>query len=285
MTVRAALKAATQRLELHGVPDAAHDAAWLMGSLMGLSRLELLTRGEDVLTAATEAAFQLLLERRAAREPLQYILGETEFMGHRLRCRPPVLIPRNDTEVLCLQALRLLKPGQRALDLCCGSGAIAISLKLGCKGAELWASDLSPEAIALSRDNAALHGCELRIVEGDLFEPLQGQRFHLICCNPPYIPSDELLSPQPELSFEPRLALDGGADGLKFYKRILRDAPRHLLPGGWLLLEMGDGQAEALKALALVDFDTMTLYDDYAGLPRVLAARRKDGHGFAGRTV
>lgn len=282
MTIHQALTGAQARLERAGVPDAAHDAAWLMGSLLGLSRLSTLARGTEPISVDTQAQFERLVQRREKREPLQYILGETAFMGHRVLCRPGVLIPRNDSEILCQQAIARLDEGQRALDLCCGSGAIALSLKLARPEAEVWASDLSEQALALARDNAALHDANVNFCLGDLFAPLKGLRFHLIACNPPYIPSAALISAQPELQYEPALALDGGMDGLDLCRPIFIEAPRYLEPGGWLLIEMGDGQAEALRAMAHVDFGTIKLYDDYAGLPRVMAAQWKGPDAFAG---
>ena len=190
---------------------------------------------------------------------------------------PGVLIPRSDTETLCLQGLERLQPGQRALDLCCGSGAVGISMKLARPSAEMWLSDISDDALSLSRENARRLQADVNFAQGDLFAPLTGA-FDLICCNPPYIPSVELPNLQQEVRQEPALALDGGPDGLHVYRRILREAPAYLTPRGWLLLELGDGQAQALRALAQVDFDTISVYDDLSGLPRVLAARRKENN-------
>lgn len=276
MNIRALLAEAQESLRLAGVPDPAFDAGWMLAHVMGIKRLELLTRGAEVLPEGDLRAFGEMLARRLKREPLQYILGETVFMGHRLICRPPVLIPRNDTELLCRLGLTFLKPGMAALDLCCGSGAVALGLKLGSPRAHVSASDISSDALRLTQDNIALHGADISLHQGDLFAPLKGQRFHLICANPPYIPRDEIVNLQSELAYEPALALDGGEDGLAFYRRILREAPAHLEPGGLLLMEFGTGQAEALHSLFRLEFDILRVYDDMAGLPRVLAARKED---------
>lgn len=280
--IRDILARTSSRLASRGVPDAQWDAGWLLAHVLGTSRLEALARGHEHLNDKQVAALEELVARRENREPLQYILGETVFMGHVIKCRPPVLIPRNDTEALVEQALLQLRPGQRALDLCCGSGAIAVSLKLGCPEAMVHAGDISPDAVGLTLENARLHGVEIDVRRGDLFAPFEGQRFDLICCNPPYIPARQLPGLQPEVRFEPALALDGGADGLQFYKRVLAQAPAHLNPGGWLLFELGDGQAQAVSALAKVEFDTPKVYDDLCGRPRVWAARRKEAHVVTG---
>lgn len=282
MTVRQALRDASARLAAAGVPDPDIDAAWLMGGVLSFTRLEVLARGGQALSDEEYARFEALMRRRLQREPLQYILGETDFMGLRLLTRPGVLIPRNDTEVLCEQALLRLKPGMRVLDLCTGSGAIAVTLKVRCPQAVVWAGDIAPEAIALARENAALHGADVNFALGDLFAPFAGARYDMICCNPPYIPTGDLPALQAEVRREPRLALDGGGDGLAFYRRLLARAPLHLMPGGWLLLELGDGQADAVQRLAALDFEAVSVYDDAAMLPRTLAAQWKGTHAFTG---
>jgi len=282
MTVRQALREASARLAAAGVPDPEIDAAWLMGGVLSLKRLEVLARGSRPLTESEQENYDRLIARRMQREPLQYILGETDFMGLRLLTRPPVLIPRNDTEVLCEQALLRLRPGQHVLDLCTGSGSIAISLKAHQPGLHVWAGDIAPEALALARENTALHKLDVNFALGDLFMPFGDARYDMICCNPPYIPTKDLDSLQPEVQREPRLALDGGGDGLAFYRRLVAEAPLHLLPHGWLLLELGDGQAEAVQAMAALDFDAISVYDDAGGLPRTLAAQWKGTHAFTG---
>lgn len=277
MNLRTALRRGALRLQAAGVPDPDIDAALLLGSVVCMGRLQVLAQGYLALTDDQQAAFDDLLARRAGREPLQYILGSTGFMGHDFLCRPGVLIPRPDTETLCLQGLERLQPGQRALDLCCGSGAVGISLKLAEPSAQVWLSDIADGALALSRENARRLQANVNLVQGDLFAAVTGA-FDLICCNPPYIPTGQLPRLQQEVQREPALALDGGQDGLYFYRRIVKEAPAYLTPRGWLLLELGDGQDKVLQAMAQVDFDTISVYDDLSGLPRVLAARRKENH-------
>lgn len=282
MTIREALRKAALRLGAAGVPDADHDAGWLMGSVLGVKRLEALARGGEALSAEKLDAFLGLIARRERREPLQYILGEAPFMGLTLLCRPPVLIPREDSESLVRAALDRLPRGGSALDLCCGSGAIGIALKRARPDARLFAGDISPDAVRLTRENAFRCGAAMEIRRGDLFSPFDGLAFDLILCNPPYIPHKDLQSPQAELAFEPRLALDGGGDGLAYYRRVFLDAPRYLRPGGFLILEVGDGELGAVSAMAQVDFGPLSLYDDHAGLPRAAAAPWKGTHAFAG---
>lgn len=179
-------------------------------------------------------------EERLNGTPLQYILGEWEFMGLSFYTRPCALIPRQDTETLCEEALRL--GGESVLDMCCGTGCIGISLaRLG--GMKAAFSDISPDCIALAAENARLNGVEGEFFRGDLFENVSG-RYSLICCNPPYIPTGDIPALQREVKREPLLALDGGKDGLDFYRRIAAEYKDCLLPGGHLLLEVGIGQAE-----------------------------------------
>ncbi len=194
--------------------------------------------------------------------PIQYVLGEWEFMGLTFHTRPCALIPRQDTETLCEEALRI--GGGSVLDMCCGTGCIGISLaRLG--GMEVAFSDISSECIALTRENATMNGVAGRFFQGDLFENVIG-KYSLICCNPPYIPSTDIPSLQREVLWEPLLALDGGDDGLELYRRIALDYKKHLLPGGHLLLEVGCGQAEQVMEI----FGGGYALKDLCGIERVV---------------
>lgn len=277
MTVAQALSRAYERLLTAGVPDYRQDAQWLLAQVMQVKRLSLTLMQETGLNEAQEAAFGDFVARRASREPLQYILGTADFMGHQLLVRPGVLIPRQDTEILAQMAISRVRPGARVLDLCCGSGCLAIAVKLACPKAAVWASDQSEEAVRLTRENAARLGAEITVTLGDLFQPLRGRRFDLIVSNPPYIPRGELSSLQAEVGFEPRLALDGGADGLRFYRAILEEASQFLNPGGLLMLEMGDGQAAAFPSLLPDGFRPWRIENDLAGLPRAAETRLMNG--------
>lgn len=268
-----ALRAAAGMLARAGVPDPAVDAALLLSHITGRAPLELRALG-GALTTAQEEAYDVLLARRAAREPLQYIVGTVDFMGASLRAAPGALIPRMDTEILCERAFARMRPNARALDLCTGTGALAVAIKLRFPTASVQAGDISPEALAIARENARLNKAKVDFCEGDLLAPFQGQTFDVIVSNPPYIPLDALTDLQPEVQFEPRLALAGGADGLDFYRRIARDAPQCLAPGGWLLLEIGCDQAQAVRALLAPRFADIAVSPDLRGLDRVVEARK-----------
>lgn len=277
MTVREALNIACRQLEEAQVPQARLDARLLLGAVLQKPMLDLVSAPDSSLSEGEQARFFEYAARRGTREPLQYILGQADFMGHNFLARPGVLIPRQDTETLCELAIGLLMPGDRVLDLCCGSGCLAISLKLACPEAEVWAGDLSDEAIALSKDNAIRLNAQINLCQGDLFTPFSGLTFNLIVTNPPYIPTSELPNLQQEVRREPDLALDGGTDGLHFYRRIFREAAFYLAPGGSLLMELGDKQAEEVSRLCPAGFMRPVIHRDVSGLPRVLETRRVPG--------
>ncbi len=274
MTIRALLRAAQAELERAGVPDAAWDASALLAHLTGRNRMSLYTSGEEELSPVTEQAYRALLERRAAREPLQYICAEQYFRGLRFEVGPGVLIPRYDTEALCEAALECVQPQMtQALDLCCGSGILAVVLALECPALQVWASDLSPEALAYAERNAAAHHAPVRFFESDLFRTLPETAFDLIVSNPPYIPSGALEGLQPEVLREPVIALDGGKDGMDFYRRILEALPSRLNRGGALCLESGEEQAAPLAALLRPYFDSVDVFCDCSGRLRGVRGR------------
>ncbi len=273
-TVLDALKAAEKRLT--AIPDPRLDAEYLLAEVLGVSRLSMLLDKGRELTAGEAAAYDALISRREKREPLQYILGSQSFMGFSFKTDRRALIPRFDTEALCEEALKYIRPGGRALDLCTGSGALAIAMKKLRPGAEVTASDVSRDALALARENAQKLDAAVRFVQGDLFAPLAGERFDVIVSNPPYIPEELRGKLQAEVEKEPALALFAGKDGLDFYRRIAAEAPEHLTPAGRLCLETGDGQGEAVKALLNEGFSDIQIISDLNGLPRVVSARKKE---------
>lgn len=275
-TCREALRQAVNRLEDAGVPDAAVDAAFLLSHATGLPHLLLRAEGWRELDAAACARYDALLARRCQREPLQYILGTADFMGITLHTAPGALIPRNDTEALCEQAFARIQGVRRVLDLCTGTGALAIALASFYPQAEVTATDISPDALQIAARNIADTGVRVTLRCGDLFESVAGERFDMIVSNPPYVTAQEMHDLQPEVQREPELALYGGQDGLDFYRRIAREAPQHLQPGGWLLLEIGSTQAQAVAAMLAQDFETAAVYPDMQGLDRVVAARLRD---------
>ena len=275
MTIREALRAATARLTQASVPDADVDASYLLASVLKEDTLAMRINGHRELTEEQRAAFGQLCGRRAAREPLQYILGETEFMGLTFHVEPGVLIPRADTEILVEKALELMRPGARVLDIGTGSGAIAISLaKLG-KSARVTAVDVSDKALEIARKNAESNGANVEFIKSDCFSALNGRKYDMIVSNPPYISDDEMRGLMPEVKLEPELALFGGADGLDFYRRISREAPGYLNEGGWLLFEIGWLQKDAVSALVQTEIGEPFALRDYGQNWRVVGAQLK----------
>ncbi|MBT0653345.1 peptide chain release factor N(5)-glutamine methyltransferase [Geomobilimonas luticola] len=259
-----------------GVENARLESEWLLCGVLDLDRVGLYLNFDKPLTEAELARLRGMVARRARREPLQYILGSQEFMGLEFAVTPAVLIPRHDTEVLVAEAVQRAADGSRILDIGVGSGCIAIALAKVLPRAEVMGVEASPEALALAEKNIEANAVRVTLFEGSLFEPFPTERFDLIVSNPPYIPTVDLESLQPEVrDFEPRQALDGGADGLDFYRLITPAAPSHLNPGGWLLFEVGIGQAAAVKGLlerTCVFTDIFTARDP-SGIERVVGGR------------
>ena len=278
MTIREALRCAEKMLLDAGVPDARLDAEYLLAGVLDAPRLLVVASGETPLTNTRAEQYFTLIARRQGREPLQYILGTQPFMGCSFYVDERVLIPRQDTETLCEQALLNAPETGAALDLCTGSGALAVVIKKALPGLSVSASDVSEDALALARQNAALNGVSVDFREGDLFAPFEGERFSVIVSNPPYIPTGCLPSLQEEVRREPALALDGGTDGLSFYRRIAREAPDHLTEDGVLLLEIGCDQGQAVCGLLReAGFAAPQVVRDTAGRDRVVIARTHGG--------
>lgn len=253
MTFGEWIAAARAELERAGNPDAQVDARLLVCGLCELApgRLEGICGQE--MPAALHAELERRLDRRLSGEPLQYIEGAAYFMGLKFAVDSRVLIPRQDTETLCEQALTFLRgyTGAEVLDLCTGSGAIAISVARLQPGLRVTATDMSSDALSVASENAHLNGVYVRFMQGDLFEPVAGERFDAILCNPPYLTADDMVHLQTEVACEPRMALFGGEDGLMFYRRLAHEVYRHLKPGGYALFEVGDGQAaEVLRLMS-----------------------------------
>ena len=258
-----------------GVENARLEAEWLLASATGHDRVGLYVNYDQPLTEEELAFFRGMVVRRARREPLQYILGTQEFMGLEFMVTPAVLVPRHDTETLVAQALSCCPQAKRVLDIGVGSGCIAVALAKALPGADVRGVDTSAAALAVARANAERHGVRVTLFEGSLFEPLDDTRFDLIVSNPPYIPTADLAALQPEVrGFEPRGALDGGADGLACYRRIIPAAPAYLAPGGWLLVEVGMGQVEDVRAMfAAAGFTELLTAKDPGGIERVVGGR------------
>jgi release factor glutamine methyltransferase len=258
-----------------GVDNARLEAEWLLCAALGLDRIGLYINFEKPLLPVELAEFRAMVSRRAKREPLQYILGNQEFMGLEFRVTPAVLIPRHDTETLVQEAVNRAAGAKRVLDIGAGSGCVAVILAKLLPDTEVAAVDSSDSALAVARENAELNGVNVSFVSGSLFEPFRGERFDLIVSNPPYIPTADLAGLQPEVrDFEPKGALDGGTDGLDFYRLIVPAAPEHLAPGGWLLVEVGIDQSAAVQGLfAAAGFDEIFTTKDPGGIERVVGGR------------
>ncbi len=286
---------ATAFLAGHDIPSPRLDAEVLLAHAMGSNRTELYLR--DPPAPRQRDAFWHTLKRRARREPVAYITGVQEFWSLEFTVNRHVLIPRPETEWVVELGLELLGscPAPRILDLGTGSGCIAVALASQLPQARVWACDVSVEALAVARTNAVAHNVAGRMtfMQTDMRQRLEGHphrvastsgrpqgaapTFDLIVSNPPYIAGPEFAALQAEVrDWEPRLALDGGKDGLDFYRRLLQDCPVQLRPGGWLVMEIGSTQSEAVRRMARSqdNLSECRLSYDYAGLPRVVSVRR-----------
>ena len=280
MTIKQAILEAARVLEDAGVPDPRIDAEIILSHITGLDRMSMLINGRTPLTNEQEQRFSSLLLSRAARKPLQYLLGTQAFYGLDFTVDSRVLIPRQETETLCEHGIGFLRslnrPDVSALDLCTGSGAIAVTLKHECPFALVTAADLSTDALAVASLNAQFNRTDVRFVQGDLWQPLEGKVFDLILSNPPYIPTADCDSLQQEVMQEPRMALDGGTDGLDFYRRIASGAPAHLAPGGMIAVEVGIGEADEVAALfAAAGLENVQVINDLYGAARIVSAHRR----------
>ena len=274
MRIGEACRAAAAQLRAAGVPDPAWDSGQLMSRVTGLAPL-MARLSERELTAEEAAAFDALVQRRLQREPLQYILGTQDFCGRSFAVDGRVLIPRPETELLAERAVRALQgfsPGAHALDLCCGSGCLGITLALEVPSAPVDMADLSEDALAVTRKNADRLGAQVSLLRGDLWDAVRARQYQLIVSNPPYIPDADCLALQAEVMREPPMALKGGMDGLDFYRRIAAGLREHLLPGGVLLLEVGFDQAERVAELLRAAGCETACHEDYQHILRMVEA-------------
>ena len=283
MTVHDIINEATNDFEAVGIPSARLDAEVLLSFSLGCDHLEFYKNPDMTISETKLSAFRNLIFRRSQWEPVAYITGRKEFWTFVLEVNSSVLIPRPDTEIIVEEALNLCRKMDsseiKILDIGTGSGAIAIALASEITGAKVVATDISSPALNLAQKNAAALGLKEKIDfrQGDLFEPLD-DIFDIIVCNPPYIAADEYEKlPAGIKDYEPREALLAGKSGLEFYEKLIYQAAGFLKKNGWLLLEIGAKQEAGVRGIMEADgfYDSIEMRRDYAGLPRVMKARRK----------
>jgi release factor glutamine methyltransferase len=278
MTVREALLLGDRRLKAARLEDPRLEAEILLGWVLGLERAGLYLNSAGAVSPQKEIKYRKAIEQRAKRKPWQYITGETEFCGLRLKVDKSVLIPRPETELLAEQVISRWRLGwSSVLDIGTGSGALALALAGNLEGVRITGCDASAAALRTARANAARLGLSSRVrfVKADIF-PRAAGKFDCLISNPPYIPSSRIKGLQPEVSsYEPRQALDGGRDGLDFYRRISEKLRDNLNPKGLLALEVGMGQA--LKVCRMLKKDNpgigTEIVKDYAGIGRMLISK------------
>ncbi|MBO4901228.1 MAG: peptide chain release factor N(5)-glutamine methyltransferase [Lachnospiraceae bacterium] len=275
-TYRALYTWGAESLQSAGVPDAEPDARLLLEYVCHTDRNTLYAHGDLPVGSEMGELYERLIGRRMKRVPLQHILGTQEFMGLSFVVNEHVLIPRQDSECLVEEAMLFVKDGDRVLDLCTGSGCILLSIMCYKNGIEGVGTDLSKEALEIARLNAEKLEKPALFIESDLFGQLEEKPFHAIVSNPPYIRTDVIPTLEPEVKdHEPFCALDGGSDGLVFYRKIIATAPQFLLPGGMLLLEIGYDQGEAVSGLMRENgFGDVTVVQDLTGNDRVVRGIR-----------
>ena len=270
MTLSGLLREGREALQAARIPEWDLDAWYLLEYAAHCTKNEYFLRPEKEVLPQEKQLYRTLIRKRSAHIPLQYLTGSQEFMGLSFFVDENVLIPRQDTEILVEEALRALGSGMRVLDVCTGSGCILLSLLKLCAGLEGTGTDLSEKALQVAGENARRLGVEASFVQGDLFEPVSG-KYDCIVSNPPYIASREVDALMEEVrDHEPRMALDGGEDGLYFYRKIAIQSPKYLNDRGRIFLEIGFDQGEAVAGLLAPAFDEVRIVQDLAGLDRVV---------------
>ena len=263
-----------QKLKEAEIGEAQLDARLLLEEVCGTDHNTLLCHGDREVSEAEEEQYRKALEQRAVHVPLQHLLGYQDFMGLRFQVNEHVLIPRQDTEILVEEAMRYLHDGMRILDLCTGSGCILLSLLHYSNDCEGTGVDISKEALQVAAQNAELLGIKADFLKSDLYEKVTG-KFDLLVSNPPYIERKVIPTLMEEVrEYDPYIALDGGEDGLDFYRRIIGGAQDYLKRGGQILMEIGSGQAKAVSELLReAGFKEIDVCRDFAGLDRVVSGR------------
>lgn len=278
ITVGQALASSVARLRAAGVPEPQADAQVLLAHALATSRAGLIAAARDPLPPAVAGRIETALGRRERREPVAYIVGEREFWSLSIAVDRRVLVPRPETELLVELACRVASRARRVLDCGTGSGALAAALATELRGARVCASDRSRDALAVAALNVGRHAPGVRLVAGDLLASFADATFDLVVSNPPYCTEGELAGLEPEVrDFEPRLALVAGADGLDVLRALVADGARVLAAGGWMLVEVGAGQAAVVRDLFAADgrYTSIVIERDHADIPRVVGARKR----------
>ncbi len=273
MNFRKLYKAGAKKLS--GIENAEYDAQKLLAHIANKDML--LAKALDInITEDQERIYNDMLSRRAHGEPLQYIIGEAPFMGLMFYVDKRVLIPRFDTETVVCACLDIAKPHSELLDLCTGSGAIAVSLKHIRQDLNITASDISLDALTVAKSNANRHGVSISFVKSDMFEHVEGV-FDTVVCNPPYIKEEELQFLSKEVKREPVSALAAGADGLVFYRRLFSESKEYLKKNAYIVCELGFGQSKDVCKIAQKNgFSVLKIKNDLNNIPRALIAQLKE---------
>lgn len=276
VTVGAWRKAAEERLLAGGNPDAAWDADWMLCEALSCGRSELRWKKDEALAREALETLNGWISERESGRPLQYVLGNTCFMGLDFLCDERALIPRQDTETLCELALHRMQhvKNPRILDLCTGTGAIGLSMKHYRPDAEVILSDISADALSLAGENARALGLDVQMRRGDLWETVEGETFDFVLSNPPYLTEKDMEELMEEVRREPELALRAGEDGLIFYRRIAERLAEFLAEGGEALLEIGKGQEEDVMRFLREQGFLAEAHKDLCGIERVIRAWR-----------
>lgn len=271
MTYREAICFGEEKLNIAGIDDAKHDAWLLLTFICKIDRTFYYVHMDEEMEVGQVAEYENVLNKRAEHVPLQYITGEQEFMGIPFHVNESVLIPRQDTETLVEEALKVVRPGMKVLDMCTGSGCILISILKNIVDVQGFGYDISKQAINVAKENAKLNNVDASFERSDLFENVS-DKFDVIVSNPPYIPTDVIGGLMPEVAvYEPMQALDGKEDGLHFYRRIIEKASDYLNPDGKLLFEIGHDQGESVSKLMMeAGYKDVRVIKDLAGNDRVV---------------
>lgn len=276
MTYSEILLYGKEMLKSSHIADYESDAWLLFSYCVNMNRSKYIMKMRDDAPDCIKQAYEVLIKKRISGVPVQYLLGTQSFMGYDFFVNKHVLIPRADTEVLVGEALSLAGENAKVLDLCTGSGCIAVSCKLVRSDLTVSASDFSADALEVAKLNADYNNAEVKFYEGDLFEAVN-ERYDVIISNPPYIESEEIEKLESNVKdFEPRTALDGGVTGLDFYERIFKDASNYLTEHGAIAVEIGYNQGEAVSDIASKNgFENIRVVKDLSGLDRVVTAEFK----------